>query len=194
MRRSIAVIGCCALLVGCASLKSVRPALAPAPWETRVVELRRASSWRLDGRAAVAFGQQGWQASLDWQQSEAVSELHLAGPFGAGALDIKLTPAGVSLNGAPPSDEVVTQLEDRLGFEPPLENLRYWLLGIPDPGSDFELTRNAQDRAAHLSQAGWTVDYDAYLPSQGDLLPGRLVLRRAEVRVRIAIDRWETLK
>ena len=73
---------------------------------------------------------------------------------------IKVTPAGLSLNGAPPSAAVVAQLQDRLGFELPLDNLRYWLLGIPDPSTPFELTRNAQDRAAHLSQAGWNIDYD----------------------------------
>ena len=75
-----------------------------------------------------------------------------------------MTPDGLSLNGAPPSDAVVAQLRTRLGFELPLENLRYWLLGIPDPSAAFELTRNAQDRAQHLSQAGWSIDYDQYMP------------------------------
>ena len=59
---------------------------------------------------------------------------------------LKVTPAGLSLNGAPPSDAVVAQLQERLGFELPLDNLRYWLLGVPDPSTPFELTRNAQDR------------------------------------------------
>ena len=107
---------------------------------------------------------------------------------------IKVTPAGLSLNGAPPSDAVVAQLQDRLGFELPLDNLRYWLLGIPDPNTPFELTRNAQDRAARLAQAGWNIEYDDYMAGDGDLLPKRLVLTRAEARVRIAIDRWEAPK
>jgi outer membrane lipoprotein LolB len=190
--RLIGAIGCAAiagsiLLGGCAS---VRPRLVPAPWPQRLAELQRMNTWQLDGRAAVALGQQGWQASLDWRQQGDASEVHLAGPFGAGALVLKLTPAGLSLNGAPPSQAVVAQLQDRLGFDLPLVQLRYWLLGIPDPSSTFELSRNAQDRIIHLAQLGWSIDYDRYVPNDGDLMPARLVLSRADARVRIAVDRW----
>jgi outer membrane lipoprotein LolB len=95
------------------------------------------------------------------------------------------------LNGAPPSDAVLAQLQERLGFELPIDHLRYWLLGVPDPGAAFELKRNDQDRALLLTQDDWTVDYDRYMPVQGDLLPAHLVLHRANVRVRIVVDRWE---
>jgi outer membrane lipoprotein LolB len=191
LRRLIGAIACGAVLAGCAT---TRTATAPAPWERRLAELQHASAWHLDGRAAVAVGKQGWQASLDWRQSGQASEVHLAGPFGVGALVINMTPAGVSLNGAPPSDTEVTQLQDRLGFDLPLDTLRYWLLGVPDPSSSFELTRNTQDRALHLAQAGWSIDYDRYLPSNGDVLPTRVVLTRADARVRIAVDHWTGLK
>jgi outer membrane lipoprotein LolB len=193
MRRLILLVACAAVLAGCAALRSKvpPPPAAAASWDERRTDLEQATRWDLDGRAAVALGQQGWQASLNWRQTGADSELHLAGPLGIGALMIKVTPAGLSLNGAPPSDAVVAQLQDRLGFELPLDNLRYWLLGIPDPNTPFELTRNAQDRAARLAQAGWNIEYDDYMAGDGDLLPKRLVLTRAGARVRIAVDRWE---
>ena len=166
------------------------PTPAPAPWDQRLADLQRANAWQLDGRAAVAVGTQGWQASLNWRQHGAATELHLAGPLGVGALVLKATPEGLSLNGAPPSDAVLAQLQDKLGFELPFDDLRYWLLGIPDPGTAFAMARNAQDRAQQLTQAGWTVDYDRYLPVNGDLLPARVVLSREGVRVRIAVDHW----
>jgi outer membrane lipoprotein LolB len=188
MRRLIGSIACCAVLTGCAT---TRPAFAPAPWAQRLSELEHASSWQLDGRAAVSLGTQGWQASLDWRQRGESSEVHLAGPFGAGAMVFKATPEGISLNGAPPNADVAAQLRERLGFELPIDSLRFWLQGIPDPNSAFELTRNQQDRALQLTQAGWSIQYDGYMPNHGDLLPARLVLRRADARVRIAVDRWE---
>jgi outer membrane lipoprotein LolB len=197
MRRlALCFVACAAFIAGCATLrpKPALPSGAAVSWDERRKDLEQASHWDLDGRTAVALGQQGWQASLNWRQSGAESDLHLAGPLGVGALTIKVTAAGLSLNGAPPSDAVVAQLQDRLGFELPLDNLRYWLLGIPDPSAPFGLTRNGQDRAAHLSQAGWSIDYDDYMPDRGDLLPKRLVLTRASARVRIAIDRWEAPK
>jgi outer membrane lipoprotein LolB len=188
MRLLIGGLLFCSVFAGCAT---TRPTLAPVPWDRRVEDLQHASAWQLDGRAAAALGQQGWQASLDWRQRGEATDVHLSGPFGVGALVIRMTPVGLSLNGAPPSDAVLAQLQERLGFELPLDNLRYWLLGIPDPNSSFDLTRNDQDRASHLTQAGWSIAYDRYLPSGGDLLPSRLVLSRADVRVRIAVDHWE---
>jgi outer membrane lipoprotein LolB len=175
---------------------TVRPPRAPVavPWDQRLVDLQHADAWQLGGRAAVAVGTQGWQASLDWHQRGVASELHLAGPLGVGAMVLTETPAGLSLNGAPPSDAVLAQLQERLGFELPLNNLRYWLLGVPDPGSAFELMRNDQDRAAQLTQAGWTVTYDKYMMVSGDWLPARMVLVRDTVRVRIAVDHWDGVR
>jgi outer membrane lipoprotein LolB len=154
-------------------------------------DLQKAAAWQLDGRAAVAFREQGWQASLSWQQREDSSEVHLSGPFGVGALVLKRTAEGLSMNGSPPGTAVTEQLQERLGFELPLDHLRYWLLGVPDPGVDFNVERNAEDRAAHLTQAEWRIDYDRYMAVAGDVLPARFVLSREGVRVRIAVDHWQ---
>lgn len=180
---------CCAGLSACLTTRQ-----APAPWDQRMAALQHSTLWQLDGRAAVAVGTQGWQASLNWRQSGDASEVHLAGPLGVGAMVLRKTPEGLSLNGAPPSDGVISNLQERLGFELPLDDLRYWLLGIPDPAAASDLTRNGEDRAQQLTQGGWTVVYDRYMPVNGDVLPARLVLSREGVRVRIAVDHWLGLK
>jgi outer membrane lipoprotein LolB len=177
---SIALLGACA-------------ATAPKPaatWQQRALELQRAAHWQLDGRAAAALGTQGWQATLSWRQADHCAEVHLSGPFGIGALTLKQGPDGVSVNGAPPSDAALAQLQGQLGFELPLDELRFWLLGVPDPAAAVELTRNDQDRAQLITQGGWSIAYDKYMPVAGDVLPARVVLSRDAVRVRIVIDRW----
>jgi outer membrane lipoprotein LolB len=188
MRHALFLVLCSAL----AACASVRPLPPPSvKWEQRVIDLQHADTWQLDGRAAVALGTQGWQATLNWRQSGMFAEVHLSGPLGIGALVLKQGPDGLSLNGAPPSDAVQSQVQDKLGFELPLENLHYWLLGVPNPASGFELARNDQDRAKSLTQAGWSILYDRYQPVAGDLLPMRLVLSREDARVRIIIDHWD---
>jgi outer membrane lipoprotein LolB len=188
MRRALLTLSCCAALVACVTS---RPTLKALPWAQRLGNLQQAESWQLDGRAAVAAGTQGWQATMNWRQSGEASEVHLAGPFGVGAVVLKRTPEGLSVNGAAPSDEMVAQLQQRLGFDLPLDHLRYWLLGVPDPGAEFDLVRNEQNRAQQLIQAGWTIDYDRYILVGGDLLPAHMVLNHEGVRVRIAVDHWE---
>jgi outer membrane lipoprotein LolB len=185
-----------ALLAACAT---TRPPGAGLPgsglhgavaWDLRLTALQQTDEWELEGRAAVALGTQGWQANLTWLQTGQSTEVHLSGPLGVGANVLQLTAAGLSINGAPPNADVLDQLQQRLGFDLPLGNLRFWLLGVPDPGLGFDLVKNAQDRAQQLTQAGWTINFERYVPVNGDVLPGRLVLTRADARIRIAVDRW----
>jgi|SRR5450631_2247687 len=194
MRRALLLVFCSALAACVVPTRPVAPAAPAVPWEQRVTELQHAAGWQLDGRAAVAVGTQGWQATLNWRQSGIFAEVHLSGPFGIGALLLKQGPDGLSLNGAPPSDAVLSQVQEKLGFELPLDNLHYWMLGVANPAAAFDLSRNDQDRAKALTQAGWSVTYDRYMAVQGDVLPARLVLSRDDVRVRIVIDHWDWAK
>jgi len=189
MHRALSTLLCCAMLTACATAPR-RAAPVGAAWQQRVAVLQSLEAWTLDGRAAVAAGSQGWQATLNWRELGSSAEVHLSGPLGVGAMVLKRTPAGISLNDAPPSDAVLAQLQERLGFELPIDHLKFWLLGVPDPAGAFALERNAQDRASHLEQDSWTIDYDRYMPVDGDWLPAHLVLSREGVRVRIAVDHW----
>jgi outer membrane lipoprotein LolB len=185
--RHMALIAFCGALAACVTTRPTKPATR---WEQRQGELQQNHGWQLDGRAAVALGTQGWQATMNWRQADLYAEVHLSGPFGIGALILKQGPDGLSLNGATPSEAVTSQVRDRLGFEPPLDHLRFWLLGVPDPGTTSDVQRNDQDRAQQVTQAGWKILYDRYSAVNGDLLPAHVVLSRDDVRVKIAIDHW----
>ena len=177
-----------------ASCASVPPPMHPAGWTERLQLLQRINDWDLQGRAAVAIGSRGWQASVDWRQHADHSVVHLAGPLGIGASVLALGPDGLSVNGSPPSPEGVEIMAQRLGFALPVSNLRYWLLGVPDPAGPSSVRFNAQDRVASLEQAGWTVDFLRYRVQAGDWLPALLVLRSEGVRVRIVVDRWQGVR
>jgi outer membrane lipoprotein LolB len=188
----VVVLQASVLLGACAATRPPAvSAMAPLAWDLRMPALQQAVQWSLDGRAAASAGKQGWQASIVWRQQGSNTELHLAGPLGIGASVLRLTPDGLSVDGAPPRSDVIEALRDRLGVELPLASLRYWLLGVPDPGNESTITRNAQDRAQQLLQSGWTIDVDRYVPVDGDWLPGQLAVQREGIRVRIAVDHWD---
>ncbi len=184
------VLPSCLLLGACAAIRPA-PVIVPLAWDQRVPALQQAARWGLEGRAAASAGNQGWQASINWRQQGSTTDLHLAGPLGIGASVLRLTPEGLSVDGATPRSDVSETLHDRLGVDVPLASLRYWLLGVPDPGADSTITRNGQDRARQLVQSGWTIDVDRYVPVDGDWLPAQLAVSRDGVRVRIAVDHWE---
>lgn len=182
------------VLAGCQTVP-----IGPAPsqaWSVRRQSLQTLSRFGLNGRVAVAVGNQGFNAGLRWMQSAAVTHLTLTGPLGAGGVEVTadgddltvVTSSGKRLGNA----AARTELEDKLGFEPPLTSLRYWVLGVPDPGAGAAASQlDSQQRLTRLTQEGWQVDYTSYMPVGAEWLPRLLTLSREGVRVRMVVDGWQ---
>jgi outer membrane lipoprotein LolB len=173
------------------------PGPVPPPWLTRRPELQAREHFELKGRVAVAAGTQGFNARLRWQQDGARAQLALEGPLGAGAVHIDaqgddldiVTASGARLA----SDAARAELGARLGFDPPLASLRYWILGVPDPAQPGEETLDPErQRLTRLEQDGWRIDYGGYVVVGSEWLPARLTLERADVRVKLLVDDWRS--
>jgi outer membrane lipoprotein LolB len=189
----MALVFALAILTGCQTVP-----VAPAPalvWSVRRPTLQALDRFRLNGRVAVAVGKEGFNAGLRWGQSGAVTHLALTGPLGAGGVEViadgedlsVITSRGKRLGAA----EARSELEDKLGFEPPLTSLRYWVLGVPDPGAAASVKLDSQQRLSRLDQEGWQIVYAAYMPVGAQWLPRLMSLRRAGVRVRMVVDGWQ---
>ena len=193
--RAALAAACVSLMVGCPSLPQ-RPPVEPQSWDARRAELQARGTFELAGRVAVAAGEEGFNARLRWQQSGSVSELALDGPLGAGGLRLTSDGTQLVLTSARgerlDADAARAEVERRLGFEPPLGSLRYWVLGVPDPASAATEQLDSEARLARLEQNGWNIEYTSYAPVEGRWLPQRLTLRRDDVRVRLLIERWQT--
>jgi outer membrane lipoprotein LolB len=122
--------------------------------------------------------------------------LALEGPLGAGGVQVTsdgedlsvVNSRGEHLDHEAARSELVT----RLGFEPPLGSLRYWVLGVPDPAEPAQQSLDAQQRLVSLQQGGWQIDYGGYMSVAGEWLPAKLTLQREGVRVRVVIDGWNS--
>ena len=185
-----------ALLAGCRTVPP-QPAPAAPPWDTRRPELQAREHFGLKGRVAVAAGAQGFNARLRWAQDGNRAQLALEGPLGAGAVHIDAAGSDldiVTANGARlASDAARAELSARLGFDPPIASLRFWILGVPDPARPADETLDPlRQRLTRLEQDGWRIDYGSYVVVGGEWLPSRLTLERAGVRVKLLVDDWQS--
>jgi outer membrane lipoprotein LolB len=183
------------VLAGCRTAPA--PAPAAPPWAARRPELQSREHFGLKGRVAVAAGVQGFNARLRWAQDGNHAQLALEGPLGAGAVHIDARGSDldiVTANGARlTSDAAHAELDTRLGFDPPLASLRYWILGVPDPALPAAETLDPlRQRLTRLEQDGWRIDYGSYVAVGGEWLPARLTLERAAVRVKLLVDDWQS--
>jgi len=165
-----------------------------ASWPERRAALQDIGRFGLAGRVAVAAGSQGFSAGLRWTQRGELATVELSAPLGIGAARVEQSPSllrlrtsrGVEVEG----EEARELLRHDFGFDPPLESLRYWLLGVGDPASPAAETLDDAQRLAHLEQGGWSLDYGDYRRAGSQWLPRRLTLRRGEVRVRLLVRDW----
>jgi outer membrane lipoprotein LolB len=193
---ALAVLG----LVACQSVpRPLPPTAAPeqvaAGWPARRAQLQTREQFTAQGRIGVVAGSDGFNGRVRWLQDGARSTVSLDGPLGvagvrivndAGSLTLT-TPSGQALDSQAAHDELVR----RMGFEPPLNSLRYWVQGVPDPATASTETADAQGYLGSLAQAGWTVTFGAYMQTAAGALPQKLTVARGTVRVKLIIDSWQ---
>jgi outer membrane lipoprotein LolB len=195
MLRNLWWVSIAVLLASCRTAPPVHEAPAQS-WETRRPQLQARDKFELKGRVAVAAGTEGFNARLRWTQDGRQTRMSLDGPLGAGGVQVTsdgtdlsiVTSRGEKLN----SDAARAELTNRLGFDPPIASLRYWILGVPQPDQPAQEALDPQQRLATLQQNGWQIEYNDYMPVNGEWLPSRLTLQREGVRLRVIVDGWNS--
>ncbi|HHB12945.1 MAG TPA: outer membrane lipoprotein LolB [Chromatiales bacterium] len=164
-------------------------------WAARIGRLQHVTRWRMEARVAVRQGDEGWQASLHWVQLGSRTRIELFDPVGRRVARLDGDASGVRLvaRGQPArwarSPEALMQAV--LGWSLPVEGMRWWLLGVPDPALPVAaLELDGQGRARRFSQAGWELRYRQYERWDGEDLPVRAEFSQASLRVRVLVTSW----
>jgi len=151
------------------------------------------ASWQIRGKIGVRSQQKSGSANLFWQQQQEGFDIRLAGPLGRGAARLVGTAKKASLEAADNIAQGNAQklLNERLGWELPLDELTWWLRGLPAPGKTAVLSLNTENRLWQLSQQGWQIDFQRYRSEQGYWLPERLKISGHNLLVTLVIKDWE---
>lgn len=192
LRRAALLLFAASLLAGCLPAPAPAPAADPAEvaaaWHARQAALADRDRFLLLGRLAVKGG--GLSGQLRWQQEGAGYRLRLAGPLGAGALKIEGDGRETHIQGRD-IDLVTTEPEQvlaaRTGWMLPLAALRWWVLGLPEPGEPADLQLDDQGRLTGLVQRGWTLRFDSY-DTQQPALPGLIEARLGEAQATLRVE------
>jgi len=198
MRSRLLWIAAVAVVAGCRTAPPIQqPPTTMQPWDVTRPALQARDHFDLKGRVAVAAGKDGFNASLRWIQAGTLSQVSLEGPLGAGGVQITANGDALSIvtshGDRLDSEAAHAELGARLGFDPPLGSLRYWIQGVPDPAMPAkENVDPQQQRLQSLEQDGWQIDYTGYMPSGAGSLPAKLTLQRTGVRVRLIVDGWSS--
>lgn len=192
-RLVVAAVAATVLASGCAAPRS---ATLPdiGDWDARTAVLAGLDDWEFNGRIAVKTGADGFNGKLRWLQNDGAFSATVSGPLSIGKVRIEGDRRSVVMTD---KDGVRTELDDvelelryRYGWTIPVESLRYWALGIPDPSVPAETELNENGQLATLTQRDWSVSISRYGDGGGQAMPKLVTARNADTRVRLVIDHW----
>ncbi len=195
MNRTIIVLVSVALLGGCVAGRDKMGESVDANWLERRDELRAIEDWKVEGRLGLQAGRDGYNGTLSWEQFGEEVDFRFRGPFGFGGfrihgdmerLRLKTTTGEELLLDDPEAD-----MQARFGWSIPVYSMRFWMVGVSDPGEPASEIVDNGGLLTALEQHGWSITYDGYREHEGLLLPRKVVMERADVRIRMVADKWE---
>ncbi len=185
---------------GCA-LSPPQPTLPPdSPtinWLEHVEKLTLLNHWRAKGKAGFKTANDGGSAYFDWAQSDDNFHIRLSGPLGQGTAILSGNDTGAKLTTSDDqtyiSDSPEQLLYERTGWYLPLQELLYWIKGLPAPFAPYQETRTPNGLIETLIQGPWTLQYSRYRNHLGIPLPGKIKITREDIRVTLAVKSWALL-
>lgn len=153
------------------------------------------SSWNISGAIAAKNNKKGWTASLNWlQQGPNQYQIRLFGPLGGGTVLIDRQDSVVTFTDGPKkktSANAEELLQKETGIRLPVNNLYYWVRGLPAPGSAQSTQRDKENRIISINQNGYTINYTGYTTIAGMNLPSKIRLQGHGVMIKLVIKHWE---
>jgi outer membrane lipoprotein LolB len=172
---------------GCAVAPVAPPSSSPDPDSFQ--------HWTASGRLAVAANGEGGSGSFTWEQRSAESTLSIRGPLGAGAMQVTTDGQSLMVTDSEgrhlDTDQAGALLRRRLGTDLPLAELRYWMLGVPSPGSPSSVADAAVAPLRVIEQSGWRIGYDTFAAAGDVSLPERFTATQGGVRLKVVVDDWQ---
>lgn len=195
--RTVIVITLALAIAACGG-RSVRvdgPKGDGKPWSASQTAAPLPSHWLLEGRLAISNGKDSGSGRIDWRQEGTHYDFRLRAPVSGQNWQLLGDDRGCQLQGLHAEPVLATSPEEllrrELGWELPVAAMRSWLFG--QGGVTASIERNDAGNPVRMTDAGWTIEYRDWQVQDGQLMPKRVIARRAPFQVRLAITRWQAL-
>ncbi len=174
------------LLSGCSLFPVEPPAIAYS--KTATLPLYQLQQWSFEGRLSITGRTDSWTANTDWQHSVDKERVKLSGPLGQGATVIQLSKGVVTIDRGDgkvqTSDQPEAFINQQLGMFVPIQSLRYWVIGLPEPTQAFTETPTG------FKQAGWLIEYKQMQAVAKTTMPYKINVSNEQVKLKLIIDQW----
>ena len=188
------------LMSACAPLQQqTEPStLSPPPsWPAHRMARMAIDSWQIKGKLAYRNDTDSGSAWFDWSQQGDKFTIYLSGPFGVGTVIIRGNAQTITLSqpgkadiSSHSSSELTQQL---FGWQLPVEQIRYWVRGIPASSSnDVDVIKrfNAEGLLDYLQEDNWQISISRYQTGLLGPLPVKIKGRSDKLTFTLLLKEW----
>jgi len=175
---------------------------ADSDWQSRQAALAEIDNWKMHARIGLRGMDRSGSGTLIWVEAPEQRNLRLLGPLGGGLVLLQQDAAGVSIQDskgrvwyAQDAGELIYRVT---GWQIPVSGLRWWLLGLTEPGSMAESSLDSAHHLVSVQQAGWKVSLDKYTLFGDHELPTSIVMETMAdredgryIRVKVIVKEFE---
>ncbi len=173
----------------------MQPATHHLTWKQRQRQLNVIKKWDIKGSLGITYNDQTEFAHFEWQRQNTAYAITLSSTLDIGSVKLIGDAKQVTLwksatdkvTAATPEELMQTQL----GWSLPLENLKYWIVGLPSPKMLYKATYDAYNHLATLKQGNWRIQYLGFAAFKGIDLPMKLTITNPQLHVKIVINTWK---
>lgn len=186
--RILCLVTLTSLISACST--TPRGPITPPPTSVSAI-----SKWETSGRVGIRTPEDAVSGNFNWQKDPKTFSLNIVGPFGQGATKLNKSKEGIVtlayedtvITGTNPA----TLLQQELGWEFPVEQVSYWIRGLPDPSSASRTTNDPDSNLpSKIEQDGWLVTYTNFTEIDGLSLPQKMQVSNPPFKVNLIINQW----
>ena len=164
-------------------------------WQNHKKQLTPIDAWQISGKLGIRSEQNSGSAIMFWLQRQDYFDIHLSGPLGQGSTRLTGRQGAVSLEianrGIYQANSAEQLMQQQLGWSLPVDNLLWWVKGLPSPHSKSQVQLDNNSLLAELVQDQWRVQYLSYRTENGLQLPERIKLSGAGLDITLVIKEWQ---
>jgi outer membrane lipoprotein LolB len=189
-------MGLATAIAGCSSQQTLKLSERERSeaYQQRHERMVRHDAWQLEGKLAIHNGTDGGSGKLTWLNTPDRGRMNFTGALGRGAWQLDDSENVIRLQKANGDVFETTTIEEMIrihvGWAVPVDALRWWVRGLEGPEPSSARTLDDRGRLESLTQRGWTIDFGGYTDVMELEFPKRVIARKGEYSVKLAISRW----
>lgn len=164
--------------------------------QAREAVLEQQDAWQLVGRIAVSDGRDGGSGRIHWTQDGERFDIRLSAPVSRQSWRLSGQPGAARLEGLEggplEGHDAQALLYEATGWLIPLADMARWARGMRGDAT-ARVSFDEQGLPSLIEQAGWAVEYRDWAQGGSPVLPRRVFAERGEARVRLQVERWESV-